>query len=326
MRFIPKTWPRRIGLGFLAVLLIGPFLIPVSSSGNLSYEEAAAALWNGESKWMELAGHEVHYVTAGDPKSERLIVLMHGFGASAFSYKYVMKDLAQLGYVIAYDRAAFGFTERPTEWDVNPYGIDGQLLVLNELITKLGANKDMVLVGHSAGGSLAASFVIENPEVVDELVLFAPAVLTAGGAPGWLNWVFSIPQIDHIGPLLVSQIATAGLDILYSSYYDPSKVTEEILSGYTGPLKIKGWEQAFWEFNRAPRDENVAEKLGEIRVRTLVITGDNDRIVPTSDSIEVSRIIKESELVVIPQTGHLPNEEKPEEFVRAVSEFLSKSK
>jgi pimeloyl-ACP methyl ester carboxylesterase len=326
MKFIPKTWPRRISLGFLVVLLIGPFLIPVTTSGTLNYKDAAAPVWNGESKWMQLSGHEVHYVTAGDPQSDRLIVLMHGFGASAFSYKYVMEDLAELGYVVAYDRAAFGFTERPTEWELNPYGVEGQLQVLNELIAELGLNKDVVLVGHSAGGSLAASFVIENPGVVDELVLFAPAVLTSGGAPGWMNWIFSVPQIDHLGPLLVSRIATAGLDILYSSYYDESKVTAEILAGYTAPLKVEGWEQAFWEFNRAPRDETVGERLNEITIPTLIITGDTDKIVPTEDSIKVSQIIEGSQLVVIPRTGHLANEEAPSEFAEAISEFLSHSK
>ena len=316
---------KRVSIALAAVLLIGPFFIPVNTSGTLTKEEAAKSVWGAKSNWVELAGHEVHYVTAGDPNSDRLIVLLHGFGASAFSYKEVLEPLSELGYVIAYDRAAFGFSARPTKWEINPYGTPGQLQVLDGLIEKFGQNKNVYLVGHSAGGSIAASYAIENQEKLSGLVLFAPAVLTSGGAPSWLNWIFSIPQINHIGPKLVSTIATSGIDILYSRYFDRNKVTQETLNGYTAPLKIAGWEKAFWEFNKAPRDNSVGDRLAEIAIPTLVITGDSDKIVKTEDSIKVSQLISGSELVVIPQTGHLPNEEKPAEFAAAITKFILKN-
>jgi Lysophospholipase len=157
-----KKFFKWFGLSLLAALLIGPFLIPVNTSGTLTYQQAAAEIWNGKSKWVELASHEVHYVEAGDPDSDRLIVLMHGFGASAYSYRAVLEPLASLGHVIAYDRAAFGFTQRPTTWDTNPYGSEGQLQVLDELIAKFGVGKEVFVVGHSAGGNLAASYAVEN--------------------------------------------------------------------------------------------------------------------------------------------------------------------
>lgn len=317
-----KKFLKWAGLGLLAVLLIGPFLIPVNSSGTLTKEQAAQGIWGDRSKWAELAGHQVHYVEAGDPASDRLIVLLHGFGASAFSYKEVLEPLAEVGHVIAYDRAAFGFTERPTTWDENPYGAKGQLQVLDELIDQFGQGKEVIVLGHSAGGSLAAAYAIENPAKLSKLVLFAPAVLTSGGAPTWLNWIFSIPQLNHVGPLLVSTIATSGLDLLYRSYFDQSKVTDEVLAGYTQPLKVIGWERAFWEFNKAPRDLGVSERLTEINLPTLVITGDTDLVVETEDSIKVSELIPSAELVIIPNTGHLPNEESPEEFAQAVISFI----
>ncbi len=272
-----------------------------------------------------MADHEVHYVTAGDPNSDRVIILLHGFGASAFSYSQVLEPLSELGYIVAYDRAAFGFTERPTEWELNPFGTPGQIKVLDEMINKFGKNKKVYVVGHSAGGSIAASYALEHQNKIAGLVLFAPAVLTSGGAPSWLNWIFSIPQINHVGPKLVSTIATNGLSILYSSYFDESKVTQETVNGYTAPLKIAGWEKAFWEFNKSPRDTKVVDRIAEISIPTLVIAGDSDKIVKTQDSIRVSELISGSELVIIPQTGHLPNEEAPSEFAQAVKQFISKN-
>lgn len=305
----------------LGAILFVPFLIPVDTSGTLTKEQAAQSLWGEQSKFVELAGHEVHYVEAGDPGSERLIVLLHGFGASAFSYKNNLEILGEVGHVIAYDRAAFGFTERPTDWETNPYGTPGQLQVLDELVELFGQDKAVYIVGHSAGGSIAASYAVENQEKLAGLVLFAPAVLSGGGGPSGINWIYDIPQLDHLGPLLVSTIATSGLDILYASYFDESAVTQETLNGYTAPLEVIGWERAFWEFNKAPRDRTVGERLTEITIPTLVITGDTDEVVATEDSRQVAEIMR-AELVIIPQTGHLPNEEKPTEFANALSKFI----
>lgn len=322
MAVIVKKFLKWFGLGALALLLVGPFLVPVNTTGTLTKEQAAAEIWGEESNWIDLAGHQVHYVSAGDPDSDRLIVLLHGFGASAYSYKDVLEPLGEIGFVVAYDRAAFGFTERPTSWETNPYGAEGQLLVLDELIDEFGKGRDIYVLGHSAGGNIAASYVVDHQDKLAGAILYSPAVLTSGGAPSWLNWVFSIPQLDHLGPLLVSSIATSGLDILYLSYFDQNKITQATLDGYTQPLKVIGWEKAFWEFNRAPRDTGISDRLGEITIPTLVITGDTDEIVATADSIEVSNRIGGSQLVIIPQTGHLPNEESPEEFASAVISFI----
>ena len=313
----------KILIGLLVVLLVGPFLIPVNSSGTLTKEEAAAEVWGSESKFVELANQEVHYVTAGNPSSKRLIVLLHGFGASAFSYKDVLAPLGEIGYVIAYDRTGFGFTDRPTSWSgENPYGIQGQIALLDELVTEFGANKEVIILGHSAGGNVAATYAEAYPEKVQQLILFAPAIGLAGAPGASFNWIFNIPQIDHLGPLLVSTIATSGLDLLYESYVDDSKITDEVLAGYTAPLKVKGWEKAFWLFNKAPRSTNVGERISELKMATLVITGDEDTVVATSDSVLVSQRIPNAKLVEIAGTGHLPNEEKPEEFAREVIKFI----
>ena len=67
----------KIVLGsILSLLLVGPFLIPVNSSGTLTNVEAATAQFGDKSKFIEVVGHDVHYLTAGDPNSDRLILLL----------------------------------------------------------------------------------------------------------------------------------------------------------------------------------------------------------------------------------------------------------
>ncbi|MBT5088864.1 MAG: alpha/beta hydrolase [Micrococcales bacterium] len=316
----------KIILGVIAlVVLVGPFAVPVNTSGTLTNKEAAALSWDGESEFVELAGHEVHLVTAGSQQSDRLIVLLHGFGASSLTWKEVLEPLSSSGFVVAYDRAAFGFTERPTTiGEVNPYSSLGQLQVIDELVRKYGQGKEVVILGHSAGGALALGYALDHPEKVQKLILEAPAVYGSGGAPSWLNWVFDIPQLDHLGPLAVSSIASSGLQILDSSYYNKDLVTEQVVANYTAPLDVIGWERAFWEFNKAPRSLNLVERLDRLSVDTLIITGDTDEIVATADSVRLNGELPDSTLQIIVESGHLPNEEKPLEFVEAVISFLAK--
>jgi pimeloyl-ACP methyl ester carboxylesterase len=315
----------RIALGLLVVALIVPFLIPVQTSGTKTYQEAAGA----SATFATAQGIDVYTaVTEFDCKQSKdcqnppVFILLHGFGANTFSYRFVTEPLSAYGDVVAYDRPGFGFTERPTSWQgENPYGSAGNDLILDELIQKYAANQDVYLVGHSAGGTQAAQYVVDNPGAVTGLILISPAILTTGGSPSGFNWIFSIPQLDHLGPLLVSSIASSGMDLLDRSWFDKSKITEEIKAGYRAPLDIIGWEEGFWEFNRAPRVFDVKDRLAEITIPTLLITGDTDVVVATADTEALATMIKGSSLVVIPKSGHLAQEETPSETMQAIDDY-----
>ena len=314
----------RIGLILLVAALVVPFLIPVETSGTRSYKEVAGS----DGSFATALGTEIYYektdfvcAEGKDCSNPPVIFLLHGFGANTFSYREVAEPLSQLGDVIAYDRPGFGLSERPTSWEgENPYGSIGNDLILDELIAQLASGRDVYLVGHSAGGTLAAQYAVDNKGAIKGLILISPAILSSGGTPGWLNWVYSIPQLDHLGPLLVSSIASSGMDLLERSWYDKTKITDQIKAGYRKPLDVIGWEEGFWEFNRAPRAFDVKDRLEEIQIPTLLITGDTDTVVATSDTEALAKLIEGSNLVVIANSGHLAQEETPEETMRAINE------
>jgi pimeloyl-ACP methyl ester carboxylesterase len=309
---VKKRW---IVLSVAALVLgVGPFFVPVESSGTLSNDQLSDSL-------VVTGGYRSH-VEVTESGAPTYFVLLHGFGASSFSWREVTGPLSAFGTVIAYDRPAFGLTDRPTEWaGTNPYSSAGALEQLDVLIQQLvPADAPLVLVGHSAGGTVAAQYALENPGRIDALVLVAPAILTTGGSPSWLNWLFSVPQIDHLGPLLVSTIASSGLEVLDRSFTDPAKITPELLAGYQQPLGIIGWERAFWQFNKAERSFDVADRLAELELPILVMTGDDDRIVATADSVRLAMLLPNAKLATVARTGHLPHEELPGEFMRLFAE------
>jgi pimeloyl-ACP methyl ester carboxylesterase len=315
----------RVLLGLLVAAIIVPFLIPVETSGTKTYQEAAG----DQATFVKAQGMDVYTdvtdfdcpedTACGNPP---VFILLHGFGANTFSYRFVTEPLSAYGDVVAYDRPGFGFTQRPTSWaGENPYGSAGNDLILDELIAEYASNRDVYLVGHSAGGTQAAQYVVDNPGSVQGLILISPAILSSAGSPSGFNWIFSIPQLDHLGPLLVSSIASSGMDLLDRSWFDKAKITDEIKAGYRAPLDIIGWEEGFWEFNRAPRDFDVRGRLAEIKIPTLLLTGDTDVVVATADTEALATMIEGSSLVVIPRSGHLAQEENPVETMKAIDEY-----
>jgi pimeloyl-ACP methyl ester carboxylesterase len=310
-----------IVLGVLLLLVVvGPFLVPVPP---LEDTVPVESLVDSDSRFIEVNGINVHYKTYGH--GEPTFILLHGFGASLFSWREVTAPLAEFGTVIAYDRPAFGLTERPLTWEgENPYSQEAQVELVVGLMDALGVER-AILVGNSAGGTIAMLTALKYPQRVQSLILADPAVYAGGGAPAWIRPLLRTPQMRHLGPLVSRQIQTRGPELIELSWHDPSKVTLEILEGYQKPLRIADWDKALWELTLASRESGLAERLGEFDLPVLVITGDDDRIVPTEQSVRLADELPNAGLVVIPQCGHVPHEERPAEFMQAVINFLSES-
>jgi pimeloyl-ACP methyl ester carboxylesterase len=310
----------------IAAFLIVPMVIPFESSGTKTNVEAAGA--NAEFAIIdEINVHvETEEYSGNSTAKVPLFILLHGFGASTFSWRYVMDSMSKQGEVLAYDRPGFGFTDRPTSWSGNnPYGFAGNFDLLDGLIERYGSGQEIILVGHSAGGSLAAEYARLNPEKVQGLILVAPAVYSNGSGTSWINPLKVIPQIDRLGPVLVREIATSGQDLLKRSYYDQSQLTEEVRQGYLGPLQVNGWERGFWEFSTAPRDSQLVENLASISQPTLLITGKFDEVVPTANTEKLATEIKNNKLVIVEKSAHLPQEEQPNIFNSEVATWVKES-
>ncbi len=300
-----------------ASLVLGPFLIPIPPLKDTVPPEELA---DSDSKFVEVNGLNVHYKESGD--GGPAIILLHGFLASIFSWREVMEPLSEYSRVVAFDRPAFGLTERPLEWEVeNPYSRDSQVELVIGLMDQLGIDQ-AVLVGNSAGGTVSMSTALKYPQRVKALILVDPAVYEGGGSPGWSRIFMKLPQIKRLGPLLIRNVTQWGRRFGESAWHDPSKFTPDIWEGYTKALRAENWDRALWEFTLASSDSQLAERLAEIEMPVLVITGDDDRIVPTEESIRLAGEIKDAELEVLKDCGHVPQEECPEAFLDAVVEFM----
>ncbi len=305
----------------LVVLLVGPFLVPVGSVENTRPPQELA---DPDSIFLEINDLNVHLKRSG--QGEPAFILLHGFGASTFSWREVLDPLSTYGMVIAYDRPAFGLTERPLTWEgANPYTQESNIDLLIGLMDEM-AIEQAILVGNSAGGTLATAFTLAHPQRVQALIQVNAAIYQTRPDAPILNWLLSTPQVDHIGPLIARRLAgSQGDAFIRSAWSDPSQVeaNPDIIAGYRKPLMADNWDRALWEHTKAASPPGLAERLNEILVPTLVIAGEDDQIVPLEASLRLAEDIPDTTLVVIENCGHLPQEECPVDFLAAIDDFIT---
>lgn len=320
-------FPRVIGFMLvllLLVILVGPLILPIPP---LPEGVPVEALADSDSRFIEVNSIDVHYKMHGS--GEPVMIFLHGFASSTYSWEDVMPELAELGTVVAYDRPAFGLTERPMagEWTgESPYSNQSQVSMLVGLMDALGIEK-AILIGHSAGAAIAMQTALEYPERVSGLVLVDPAVSAKTGIPGWLKPLIHTPQMERLGPYFSRSLSSEQGDaFLDAAWYDPAKFTSADVKAYRKPFQLAKWDAALWEFTKASRALDLESRYGEFNLPVMVISGDHDRIVPPEDSEKLAKSLPDAQYELAKECGHVPQEECPEEFLTPVIEFLSQFK
>jgi len=287
---------------------------------RLSYK-TIQELADSDSKFINVSEINIHYKTYGN--GDRVFLLIHGFSMSTFSFRYIVEPLSKLGKVVVFDLPGFGLSDRPqrNKFTVNPYSREGQVEITKQLIEVLNLGK-VILVGHSMGGTIVTILTIRYPEMVDRLVLEDAAIFETGGTPRPLRIFFESPMGKFLFPLLVKTMVKSLESVIYKAFYDPSKVTADVLEGYKKFLEVTNWDKGLYEILIADNNIDFLDKLSEINIPVLVVTGKNDIIVPEANSQKLNSILKNSRLVIVDSCGHIPHEEKPDVFVDAVRNFV----
>ena len=250
------------------------------------------------------------------------VILIHGFGGSMWQWEHQQHPLSALVRVITPDLIGSGLSDKP---DI-AYTPDETMAYFTAFMDALGL-KQAVLVGNSMGAGLAIGMALTHPERVSKLVLIdglpahvmdkltSPSVRRALGtnAPSWLvsfgNWLF--------GGLMVESV-------LKEIVHDPGLLTPAVIErsnrnrrrpGVIAPIMTVRDSLPLWE-------AGFATRLGEITHPTLILWGQEDRVFPIAIGEELHRTITGSILVPIPNAGHIPQWEQPDQANRAMLNFL----
>ena len=278
---------------------------------------------NTESRFIEVNGFNVHYRIAGNGK--QLIVLLHGSFLSLRSWRLVFDKLAETSTVIAFDRPAFGMTSRPLPLKTSKvsYTPEAQCELVVSLVKNLGFNHAL-LIGNSTGGTIALLTALRHPESVEGLVL-ADAMIYSGYATSEVP-AFIKPALKALSPLFAGLmkflISRLYMRLIRAMWYKKERLGNDVLAAFRSDLMTGNWSRAFWELFSETHHLRLDERLKTMSRPSLVITGEHDSMVKKDESIRLAGELPCAELVVVPDCGHLPQEEQPEAFVQAVRKFL----
>ena len=126
----------------------------------------------------------------------------------------------------------------------------------------------------------------------------------------------------RLGPLTLPPILSRGRDLIKIAWHDPKLLPPEMEQYYLKPFKVNNWDKALWEFTLASQSTSLMKRLAEMTLPELVVTGDDDRIVPTKDSLLLAHELPNASLEVISDAGHLPHEDRPKAFIEVVTRFM----
>ena len=174
------------------------------------------------------------------------------------------------------------------------------------------------LIGISMGGFIALELALKYPQMVEKFVL----VVTSAGGPGHVSpsrdimaVMMPVPGVE-IGEAARKVCAAVSAPDFAESHPEEFDIFAEI-ARYR-PMS----EAAYFRQLTACRGHDVSQRLHEIKAPTLVIHGDVDPLVPLKNGLHLAETIPGATLIVYPNTGHIPEVERAEEFNRDILAFL----
>jgi proline iminopeptidase len=267
------------------------------------------------SMYVEVIGH-------GDP-----LLLMHGGPGLDHWSLTPFRRLADRHTVVLYDHRCNG---RSTGASVTSMTWENLTADADALREELGFKRWAVL-GHSFGGCVALEYALRYPKSVSRLVLLD----TAGDARwsqenaaevlagrGFSPKTVAVARRFYDGRIVPKDFVRAALRLVpaYDHRFSLLRLAHEMLEG--------GWQtkmrpEALIFGGRIMRGWSVMDRLGEIRVPTLVIAGRDDFLFPPESQALLAAGIPNARLRIIERAGHNPQSERPAETLTAVADFLA---
>ena len=266
------------------------------------------------SLFVEVIGH-------GPP-----LVLMHGGPGLDHVSLTPFRELADRHTVVLYDHRCNG---RSTGAPVTSMTWENLTADADALREKLGLEQWAVL-GHSFGGHVALEYVLRLPERVSRLVLLDTAgdvrwsqenAAKVLAGRGFSPATVAVARRFHSGLFAPKNFVRLSMRLMpaYDHRFSLLRLAREMVEG---GWRMKMRPEALIFGGQMMRGWSVMDRLGEIRVPTLVIAGRDDFLFPPESQALLAAGIPNARLCIIEGAGHNPQAERPTETMEAIAEFL----
>jgi pimeloyl-ACP methyl ester carboxylesterase len=281
----------RVGNAILAVLVVALGTIGLVLARPMALYDLStrAHLWVAgiNDTYAQVDGHQIHYFVGG-PGTGETIVLIHGVGGRAQDWSEMMPQFVRAGYqVYAIDLLGFGKSDRPAN---ATYTVAQQTRIVEDFVAQKHMQR-VNLMGWSLGGWIAARIALEQPQIVDRLVLYDSAGIRYGMGIG----------PDTFQPDTPKKLETLYGLLMPDPVHFPAVVAHDLL---------RRIQQSPWVMERSVRSmltgkDTLDGKLQDIRIPTLIVWGKQDHLIPVASGEKLHDQIHQSVLEIFDGCGHL---------------------
>ena len=276
-----------------------------------------------EAQNVEIDGLPIRYLAAGEGPP---VVLLHGAGDNALDWRWVMPTLAATHRVYAPDLPGSPDSARPAA-DYSPAFFERFVAAFADALDIGRAT----FVGNSLGGLVALRLALSEPARVTALVL-----VNSAGLGRAVNPAFTFVNVPGLGeaalpfwrtPVGAYQRAWGRMALLFA--HPPRSVPREWLAEQCRLALTPGYLEAHLSVLRAlvepgGQREVLADRLPLLKIPTLVVWGERDRVFPRSQAKEAVAQLPEGSLTLVPECGHMPHVECPDRFLGDLDGLLLK--
>lgn len=252
------------------------------------------------------------------------ILLIHGFGASSYSWRHIIAPLAQKYRVITIDLKGFGESPKPRD---DLYSVYEQARLVRNFILENDL-QNVHIIGHSYGGGVAlvtsVYLAASHPNLQNSLVLM-DSIAYPQDLPDFVE-VLATPGL---GPLVIYAIPNAiqVKSLLKKVYFNDALIPQSAIDHYSGNLDKPNAKYATLTTARQmlPTDlQQFSNNYPNLTIPTLIIWSRDDEIVPLAIGERLHADLPNSKMIVFNEVGHAIQEENPSLLLPYLQQFLDK--
>lgn len=302
-------------VGLVAIVLVGGYF--ALKRGDIPYETLASKYENASSRYVDLPDQvHMHYRDQGNPNGPT-ILLIHGFSSSLQTWEPWVQRLGGEFHLVSIDLPGHGLTRAPAGYRASiPAFVDDVAAFAHAY-----GLSHFAVAGNSMGGNVAWEYALAHPDQLDALIL-----VDSGGWPMTARTqspVFKLISNPTLAPLIRDlDNTTLFRQGLGQSFADPAKADAAMITRYAELSRAPGHRDILMQIQLGQRNVATPDRLAAIHTPTLVIVGEQDHLIPPTDAERFHQAIYGSQLVSLPNCGHIAEEDKPDETAAAVRSFM----
>jgi pimeloyl-ACP methyl ester carboxylesterase len=284
-----------------------------------------------EAAYVDVDGHPVRVRQSG-PSDAVPVVLIHGIGRSLEDWQPTQDLLSRDHRVISLDLPGFGLTRRMK----GHWGLEGFARSVVALLDALDETRPVHVMGNSLGGAVAMTLAANHPDRVASLLLVNSAGFGREANVSFLPMVYgALASVPVVGRRFRGLARSTGIQSLRDVFFDPSHLTDEMIRHAGKVTRQPDFRLTFlttaatlgapvlgtfpW-WRRA-----LLARITDADVPMMVVWGDADAVLPASHLEAAVAALPNASSHLFPDTGHMPQLERAEEFAELAAAFVAKA-